>query len=392
MEVRRAALLVLVASSAWAADIGATLVSVDEAEPIHSAVVRKEAWTQEAVRWLRIDANRRLKEGPWTVTSDRPQGLDLDPHEYYSESPYWWSDPAQPGGYVRRPGQRNASRFSANRTALDSMCDAVLSLGTAAFLLDDPSYAQHAARIVYAWFINPKTRMNPDMDRAGAIPAAAAPAPGPAIAEGKPLIWAIQGMELLAQTGKWDPKEEAAVHKWFDEYLHWLAQAPQRPGGDNSMWRGAIEAAVASFVEDAAAQRLVFARYQNRIPPEPPRTLPDSAGPAMVNGLEARSMLCRIAQVHGTDLWSARSGRGRTLAGAIDRFIATLPEAKAWSKDQLADFETDGVYFLAFAGIGMNRPDYIAQYRKLERDGSARLALVDLITGRWEAAAHQTRH
>jgi hypothetical protein len=47
---------------------------------------------------------------------------------------------------------------------------------------------------------------------------------------------------------------------------------------------------------------------------------------------------------------------------------------------------------MAFAGMGLNRPDYVAQYRKLERTDNAWLALVDLLVDRWEAAAHQTRH
>src|SRR5215471_2621750 len=106
-----------------------SLVSDAEAEPIHSAIVRKEAWTQDAVRRLRAEAERRMKEGPWTVTSDRPKGIDIDPHEYYSEAPYWWPNPENPdGAYVRRDGDINPSRFTANKAALNSMCDAVLTL------------------------------------------------------------------------------------------------------------------------------------------------------------------------------------------------------------------------------------------------------------------------
>ena len=49
--------------------------------------------------------------------------------------------------------------------------------------------------------------------------------------------------------------------------------------------------------------------------------------------------------------------------------------------------------FLAFAGMGLSRPDYIALYRKLERPDS-RLAGRPwfLLVSRWEAAGHQTRH
>jgi hypothetical protein len=47
---------------------------------------------------------------------------------------------------------------------------------------------------------------------------------------------------------------------------------------------------------------------------------------------------------------------------------------------------------MAFAGMGLNKPDYVAEFRKLERPENAWLAMVDLLVGRWEAAAHQTRH
>jgi len=136
-----------------------TLVSDSEAEALHSAIVRKEAWTLESIRHLRSDAERHAKEGPWSVTTERPQGIAMDVHDFYSEAPYWWpqdGDPKAP--YVRRDGQTNPNRFVANKNALTAMSDAVFALGAAAYLLDDPRYAQRAARDINTWFINPKSR------------------------------------------------------------------------------------------------------------------------------------------------------------------------------------------------------------------------------------------
>jgi hypothetical protein len=396
LQVRSAAFIFVVASLARAADTPTTLVSGDEAEPIHSAVIRQEAWTQDPVRRLRVDAERRLKEGPWTVTADRPKGIDLDPHEYYSESPFYWPDAANPAGsYLRRNGQMNPALFAANRTALDAMCDAVFTLGTAAYLLDDARYASRAARIVQTWFILPRTRMEPNMQHAGTIPGSkggAASVPGGGVSEGRPLIRAIQGMEFLAKTEAWDPKDEAATRKWFEEYLHWLtpadaAPANRRGGGDNSIWRAALDAAAATFAEDAAAQRRVFDSYRGRAFPRPPR-----AGGRGAAILEARATICRIAQLHGVDLWSLPARNDGTIATPIDSLEASLADPKQWSKEQAAGFQSDGVYLMAFAGMGLNKPDYVAQFRKLERPENAWLALVDLLVGRWEAAAHQTRH
>ena len=66
-------------------------------------------------------------------------------------------------------------------------------------------------------------------------------------------IRAIQGMEFLAHTGAWDPKDQAAVHKWFEEYLHWLThskkgQDEKNSGNNHASWWTAQTAAVATFV------------------------------------------------------------------------------------------------------------------------------------------------
>jgi hypothetical protein len=347
-----------------------TLVSEDEAEPIHSAIVRKEAWTQDAVRRLRADADRRMKEGPWTVTSERPKGVDLDPHDYYSEAPYWWPDPANPSGpYLRRDGEINPDRFTANRAALNSMCDAVFSLGAAAFCLDDTRYAQRAARVVNTWFINPKTRMNPSLEHAQAVPHVdAGRAAG--ILDGRVLVRAVQGID-------------------------------ERGSGNNhASWWTVQAAAVATFVGDDAAQQMAFNYYRDRILPSQIRA--DGSAPReeartrslsySAFNLEALAMLCRIAQAHGTDLWTVRARNGAGIGTVIDYLEPYLADPRKWSKEQVAEFQNGGLYFLAFAGMGLKKPEYVALFRKLEHPEGAWLSFVDLMVGRWEAAAHQTRH
>ena len=382
-----------------------TLASEDEAESIHSAVVRKEAWTQDAVHRLRAEAERRMREGPWTVVSERPKGLDLDPHDYYSEAPYWWPDPDNPSGpYIRKDGHSNPDRFVANRNALDSMCDAVLTLGAAAFFLDDASYGQRAARVVYTWFINPKTRMNPSLDYAQAVPGEnTGRAAG--IIEGRVLIRAVQGMEFLAQTRAWDSRDQAAVRKWFEEYLHWLIQSKngideRRSGNNHASWWTAQAAALATFVEDQSTQQMAFRLYREQIFPRQIRA--DGSAPSEESrtaslsysafNLEAYATVCRIAQVQGVDLWSLGARNGATIATVIDYLEPYLRNPRAWNKEQVAEFRNDNLYFLAFAGMGMKKPDYVAMFQKLERPAGAWSSLLDLLVGRWEAAGHQTRH
>ena len=52
-------LLISVVLCSHAAVIPRTLVSADEADPIHSAIIRKEAWTLAPVKRLRAEVSRQ---------------------------------------------------------------------------------------------------------------------------------------------------------------------------------------------------------------------------------------------------------------------------------------------------------------------------------------------
>ena len=384
-----------------------TLVSDNEAEPIHSAIVRKEAWTLDSVRRLRTEADKRLREGPWTVTSDRPKGVDLDPHDYYSEDPFWWPNPNSEGGaFILRDGQANPNRFQANKLALNAMCDAVFTLGAAAFLLDDTRYAQRAARVIQAWFINPRTRMNPSLEFARSVPGASENhVRGAGILDGRVFIRAIQGMEFLAQTGAWDPKDQAAVRKWFADYLVWLTQSKngieeKKAGNHHASWWTAQVAAVATFTANQPVEQMAFNYYRDRIFPRQIRR--DGSAPReearnqslslSLFNLEACTVVCRIAQVQGVDLWSVHGKNNTNLNTVITYLEPYLSDPRKWGKEPTAELPSDGLYALAFAGMGLKMPEYVALFRKLERPDAAWLSFVDLMVGRWEAAAHQTRH
>lgn len=403
--MRTTAILLLAALSVQAAGIPMTIVSEDEAEPIRSAILRKESWTQDDVRRLRAAAELRMKEGPWSVTTDRPKGVELDLHDYYSEAPYWWPDPENPGGpFVRRDGQVNPARFTANRNALAAMCETVFTLGTAAYLLDDSRYAQRAARVINTWFVNPKLRMNPSLEYAQAIPGANT-GRGGGILDGRSFIRAIQGMEFLAQTGAWDAKDQAAVRRWFDEYLRWLthskaAEEEKASGNNHASWWTAQVAAVATYLDDQPTAQMAFGYYRDRIFPRQIRT--DGSAPREESrnrslsysafNAEAFTTICRIAQVHGVELWSLQGRNKATIGTVIDYLMPYLADPKKWNKEQIDAISPDGFYFLAFAGMGLKRPEYIALYRKLERPEGAWVGMVNLLVSRWEAAAHQTRH
>ncbi|MFY9728405.1 MAG: alginate lyase family protein [Bryobacteraceae bacterium] len=402
--MRIAGFLILCCLNLEAASVPMTLLSEDEAEPIHSAIIRQEPWTVDAVRRLRAEADKRLREGPWTVTADRPTGVNIDAHDYYGEAPFWWPDPVNPAApWIQREGHINPDRFVANKISLEATCDSIFTLGAASYFLDDPRYGQRAARLINTWFLNPKTRMNPNLDYSQAIRGLNEARGGALV--GRVFIRAVQGMELLAQSGQWDARDAAATHRWFEEYLRWLTRS--RAGSDEkssgnyrASWWAAQVAAIATFADDKASEQMAFSHYRDSIvarqigsngsavrDEERNRALTVSAF-----NTEAMATTCRIAQTQGVDLWSAQGKGGATMATVIAYLIPHLADRKIWDKEQITDFKSDGIYFLAFAGMGMKNPDYLTLYHQLEHPDSAWLSFVDLLTGRWEAAAHQTRH
>jgi hypothetical protein len=275
----------------------------------------------------------------------------------------------------------------------------------ASFLLDNPVYGKRAAILIHIWFLNPKTRMNPDLDYAQSVPGVNN-GRGAGVVDGRAFVRAIQGMEFLEQTSNWDAKDQAAVHRWFAEYLHWLltsenATDERRSGNNHASWWAAQVAAVGSFVGDAKAQQLAFSFYKDHLLPR--QIMPNGSAPreeirarslrlSSLN-LEAFSLICRIAQVRGGgDLWTVRARSGASIAAALDYLSPYLDDPKKWSREQAGDIPYDSLDFLAFAGMGLDQPEYIADFRKLERPDDAWISLVDLLVGRFEAAAHQTRH
>ena len=228
---------------------------------------------------------------------------------------------------------------------------------------------------------------------------------GNGVLDGRGFIRAIQGMEFLAQTPSWDPREQAGVHRWFLEYLQWLihsasAEEERTSGNNHASWWTAQTAAVATFVGDHGAEQMAFNFYSERILPRqirangsaPREELRTRSLSNSALNLEAYAMICRIAQVNGVDLWDVRARNGATIATVIDYLAPFLSDPHKWTIEQVADFQSEGLYSLAFAGMGLKKPEYVALYHKLEKPEGAWLSLVDLMVGRWEAAGHQTRH
>jgi len=385
----------LLAAAAYASSADpALMLSGSDAEQIRRAVAQHADWASGPAGRLRAEAGRCLKEGPWSVTYERPKGLAIDSHDYYSEGTYWWPDPANPNGpYIRKDGHTYPGRFMANKSALNAMSEAVFTLGTAAYLFDDARYAERAVQVMRVWFIDPATRMNPHLEYGQAVRGINS-GRGAGIIDTRVLIRAAQGIELLDRTGRLDAETREGVKRWYADFLKWLTTSKKgldekKSGNNHASWWTAQAAAFADLTGDRETQHMAFTWLRDELFPKQIR--PDGSAPReeartkalgySAFNLDAYSITCRIAHAHGVDLWHMQGHGGVTIQSVIGYLLPSLQDPSKWKRDQIVTFDNSGMSYLAFAGIGLNRPDYVKIYRQYEKPSGAWLALVDLITG-----------
>jgi hypothetical protein len=196
----------------------------------------------EAVADLRRDADKALKAGPFSVTDKKETPPSGDKHDYMSVGPYWWPDPSKPDGkpYIRRDGEVNADRGKFDNVPLGHMAGAVAVLGPAWYFTGHEPYAAHAARLLRAWFLDEKTRMNPNLNYGQAIPGVT-DGRAAGIIDTVCLIDLVDAVGLLAGAKAWTDADQKALEGWFREYLKWLRESrigkdEEKAGNNHGTW------------------------------------------------------------------------------------------------------------------------------------------------------------
>ena len=380
------------ASLGRAATAGSRPILVDsgQARAIRAALATGAGY-RAAAGILRQNADAALKEGPWTVTTHRPPDVKAGPNDYYSEGPYWWPDPKNPTGpYIRKDGQRNPARFLGNRDDLGKFCTAVLALGMGAVLLGDQRCGPHATQILSVWCVDPKTRMNPNLEFGQAVRGHNT-GRGTGIIDTVSLIHAAQGVELLAGENLLDARLLDGILRWFADYLHWMTGSrkgldEKESGNNHATWWTAQAASYASLVGDSAAQAMAWRHYKDYLVPteieingacprEEART--NSLSYTCFN-LDAFSVLCRVAENNGVDLWQYRTNRGIGVTRAFDYAMPFVLHPDTWKEQQISKFTPDGIVFPGLAAVGLRNGGLLESYRSLPRARSPWIQLVDL--------------
>jgi hypothetical protein len=344
-----------------------------------------------AVKALRARADRALKEGPFSVVHPRPRKPPSgDPHDYMSQAPYWWPDPKKPDGlpYIRRDGQTNPEVNKFDRPLLGKMTSAVGTLAQAYRLTGDERYAAHAARLVRAWFLDPATRMNPNLNYGQFVPGRN-DGRGTGIIESRNFLTVVDAVGLLRDSPAWTKADQAGLEEWFRRFLHWLqTSAPGKEEAaatnNHGSWYDVQVVTFALFSGDRKTAKAVLEqvgakRIARQIEPDgrQPRELKrtKSFGYSVFN-LEALVHLAALGERLGVELWHYRTEDGRSLRKALDWLLPYALGEKEWPYPQLGKLQADGLApLLRRAANAYREPRYEQALARLPQADRRREAL-----------------
>jgi hypothetical protein len=81
--------------------------------------------------------------------------------------------------------------------------------------------------------------------------------------------------------------------------------------------------------------------------------------------LDAFSVIGRVAEMNGVDLWRFRTEQDIGVEKAFDYLMPYLLRPETWKKEQIADYSPGGYIFPVLAGLGLHAAELLTGYRKL---------------------------
>lgn len=353
---------------------------------------RKEA-SSDAVRKLIKEADKIVgRTENFSVINKSQVPPSGDKHDYMSQAPYWWPDPSKPNGlpYIRRDGERNPELEKITDSAqLEKMLDSTETLGIAYYLTGDEKYASRAAGLLRTWFLDPKTRQNPNLKFSQSIPGINK-GRGIGLIETRFLYRAIDASILISGSKLWAPADQAGLKKWFGEFLDWILNSPH--GKDEADERNnhgthydvqVVAYAIFTGHLDIARKQFDVTKGRIRSQIEPDGSQPlelartRSWGYANMN-LLGFFTLARLGESVGVDLWNFETADKRSIKRAIDWLVPFTDEKNKWTHQQIKPrtFELT-TRLLRIAAVKYARPDLAAIAKTLgpDKDAAAELGL-----------------
>ena len=300
---------------------------------------------------LLIEADRLLEFAPDPVVNKSTVPPSGDKHDYLSLGPYWWPDPEQPDGlpWIARDGVVNPATRGSNTDQVrqQDMIDALRVLNLAYFLSGEQKYGDKIRDILRIWYLDPETRVNPNIEFGQGVPGRNNGRPIGVI-EWTAIKDVITSVELVTETGVMPLEEQVAMRDWFTRYADWLINSPIGVGEDvqpqnHGTWYDvqALSLLIHLGRLEEARRRALAART-NRIAEqiEPDGSMPKEnrrTKSVNYNSMNREGMvhIARLAAHVGVDLANYETEDGRSLKTSLRHLVPWAHGEQEWPYQQI---------------------------------------------------------
>ncbi len=325
---------------------------------VKKAIRQGDATYTTALRQLTDAAEKELQKKPATVIDKPMMPPSGDKHDYMSLGRYWWPNPDTPDGlpYIRKDGHSNPELHKFDRGKLGGLGSSISRLALAYYFTGNAQYARKAEEMLDVWFLNPETRMNPNLNYGQTIPGHNE---GKGRAEGiidtYSLIPVVDAVLLLDREGEFSKSRMQALQEWFDAYSRWMVQSEigqaERAAKNNHGLAYDVQLAVfAAFagndtLADSVLRNFAEKRLFRQIEPDGSQPLElartTGFGYSVFNITHMLDM-CDFARHRKFDLYGTTSSDGRSIAAAIDYLTPYLGKSvEEFPFQQIKNWETE---------------------------------------------------
>ncbi len=318
--------------------------------------VKQSGKFQAAIKKQILRADKYLNIKPPSVMDKKITPPSGNKHDYMTWAIYWWPDPKKPDGkpYIRRDGHINPEDYNdkTDGAAMKILFDSVPKLALAYYYTGQGKYAQKTAEILRAWFVNPKTAMNPNMNFAQGIPGRSTGRCFGIIAFSLRIHFLLDSLIMISESKYWTLADDKAMNKWLTDYKHWLqtsslALKAARAANNHSTWFAEQLAYIQLYQgHKKSALKTVETQFKTHFNSH---FTPEGAQPLelkrtrsidySVMNLSGWFNLCRIAELSGKNLWEYQGRNGATLRKAADYMTKVVDGT--WSHKEIRKLKPD---------------------------------------------------
>lgn len=338
------------------------LVTFDEYmhDPVNAVCAFEEEELKQLKKKIKPETLERLIElgqeamliPVQSVTYKKELILVKDPHDYESFSLYGWPNPDTCDGlpYIKKDGYKNPKHLEGDKLALRKLGYATYYLALLYYLTLEKSYYVKLKKHLFTFFIDPQTRMNPNLNHGQAMPGINEGQRGGIIDFAVTFGYTLSLLQCLRSKGLLEPELGLGLSTWLRQFQFWLLESPfgkemSACENNHSLVYDYLLLIISEFLDDFYMIVSIKTRYLERMQQQ---ILPSGDMPLETKRVNSRSyysmnlkLFIEIGKILRVDL-----KRYPLLVGAVN-YYSKHANPKAWEFSQEIPFveEYDNYFY-----------------------------------------------